>query len=529
MVFKQSKRPFSDDESCQLSYKHPRQLDFTSHLASFVGTCNDIPEKPHPSGEGYSNKSQGERHANYTFTEFSVAGDKEIESSAFGSVTSLPWVTCSTSEGDPALQISYSPSLFEHDHPSRALMQSDEIYSSLFEYCPRKLVSVGPDHQADVPLWGLDGTNNSCSSCMVDGDNGEKFMGTCIIPMPDADSSDGGKVGHGRTDCSCLDEDSVRCVRQHVIEAREKLRLLFGKERFMELGFCDMGEDVAGKWSEEEEQVFHEVVFSNPVSLGLNFWEHLSLVFPSKTKKDLFSYYFNVFMLRKRAEQNRSDPMNVDSDNDEWQGSEEDSDNGEWQGSENDEFAMSGDDGDSPVESLVDQGGIYNNDIHEEDYNDDEDGYNSYDNNDDISESHFNQKPSLGKPFDSAHPITQPSGNNNSQNGSEDQDIQDDSCTSYESQHNVADSYGPAHVAVMQESLIEKNHKHMHNKYINDSLEGVVDQGYTLEPCDAKFWDVRFFTGPKKDVDFLPTCNVIEEVFGEEALNNESRNDLSIS
>ncbi|KAI4326598.1 hypothetical protein MLD38_031894 [Melastoma candidum] len=84
-----------------------------------------------------------------------------------------------------------------------------------------------------------------------------------------------------------------------------------------------MGEPVAEKWTEEEENLFHEVIFSNPSSMGRKFWNGLSHAFPSRTKAEIVSYYFNVFMLRKRAEQNRFDPMNVDSDNDEWQANEE--------------------------------------------------------------------------------------------------------------------------------------------------------------------------------------------------------------
>lgn len=106
------------------------------------------------------------------------------------------------------------------------------------------------------------------------------------------------------------------------MEARQRLRETLGQDMFEKLGFCDMGEEVADKWSEDEEHAFDEVVLSYPASLDKNFWDHLSGIFPSRTKKDLVSYYFNVFMLRKRAEQNRFDPLNIDSDNDEWQRSE---------------------------------------------------------------------------------------------------------------------------------------------------------------------------------------------------------------
>lgn len=48
MVFKNNKRPYSEDESCHVSYK--RQLDFTSFEE--FGPCNNSPEKPNTSGNG---------------------------------------------------------------------------------------------------------------------------------------------------------------------------------------------------------------------------------------------------------------------------------------------------------------------------------------------------------------------------------------------------------------------------------------------------------------------------------------------
>lgn len=83
-----------------------------------------------------------------------------------------------------------------------------------------------------------------------------------------------------------------------------------------------MGEDVAHKWTTEE-HLFLEVVLSNPASLVKNFWVVLPLFFLPEVKNELVSCCFNVFMLRKRAEQNWLDPLNVDSDDDVWQGSDD--------------------------------------------------------------------------------------------------------------------------------------------------------------------------------------------------------------
>ncbi|XP_076928656.1 uncharacterized protein LOC143592672 [Bidens hawaiensis] len=62
---------------------------------------------------------------------------------------------------------------------------------------------------------------------------------------------------------------------------------------------------------------------------GKNLWQKLAETFPSRTNQEIVSYYFNVFVLQRRAEQNTFDLMNADSDDDELQvsdPSEEDDD-----------------------------------------------------------------------------------------------------------------------------------------------------------------------------------------------------------
>eukprot|EP00268_Persea_americana_P041574 TRINITY_DN414_c0_g1_i2.p1 TRINITY_DN414_c0_g1~~TRINITY_DN414_c0_g1_i2.p1 ORF type:complete len:456 (-),score=145.70 TRINITY_DN414_c0_g1_i2:776-2143(-) len=453
-------------------------------------------------------------------------------------------------------------------------VESEETLSSLASYPHRKLVSIGPDHQADVPVWASDGvrkatsyfhlaTQSACDSdagapfppslsvpsshIMLD-DKEEQLMGTCVIPMSEVDSSgcNSEKVGHGRDDCSCPDEGSVRCVRQHVKEAREKLSAALGQERFVELGFCEMGEDVAQKWSQEEERVFNEVVFSNPASLGRNFWDNLSVVFPTRTKKELVSYYFNVFMLRRRAEQNRLDPLNIDSDNDEWQASDD-----------GDEFANTEEDeDDSVVETPADQDNIvYNEDAHEDVYHEDDDEDDDGDDGgddggnggatgnvavveDDVGGLNdfpelqaFFSKPSSHKSLDCHSSVpTDHLASDGLQNGSAEQDVQDDSCTSYECLHGGAVSSGPSDAAATQKQEVGTDHMILNNECGNASLGAMVDHGYVLEACDAKVWDFGFFTSSKSHVDFLPTCSMIEEVFRNEMWNdNEVRDDPPIS
>ena len=195
------------------------------------------------------------------------------------------------------------------------------------------------------------------------------------------------------------------------MDAREGLRRSLGQDQFQESGLCEMGEDIAQRWTDGEEQLFQRVVFSNSVSSGKNFWDYLPHALPSKTSKELVSYYFNVFMLRKRALQNRSDMLHVDSDDDE-------SPHGPVETEQESE--------DSAVESPVRVQNMHNfeytEDVHEE-----------------SEGEQFHESSSPEKIIDNGQTHLE----TNPENILADIDIQDESCTSFESQHNGAhDSNG---------------------------------------------------------------------------------------
>lgn len=201
--------------------------------------------------------------------------------------------------------------------PPRPCSPVETLYSFLLDQPARKQVPIGSDHQAKIPEW-----EGSHESLEAEASGTSKLSGTCVIPMPalDTPANIDGIVGKGREFCVCQDRGSIRCVRQHVKEAREKMVKVFGFEKFRDLGFCEMGEVVAQRWSDEDAILFHEVVYSNPVTLGRNFWNHLEAALFSRTKHEIVSFYFNVFVLRRRATQNRSMILDIDSDDDEWHG-----------------------------------------------------------------------------------------------------------------------------------------------------------------------------------------------------------------
>ncbi|KAK1274186.1 AT-rich interactive domain-containing protein 2 [Acorus gramineus] len=453
MVFKHNKRSYQDDETYQLGHKHPRQEDYICHLSSFdeILPFGEIPGKLNFSGEESFHASHYEdRFVNNNRSELPpVAAQKILVNDA----------SCVMHE--------VMPNITQEDvRLERPTISPDHQVGVQFQWGPiesrhRKFVPIGPDHQVDIPEWvphADDATN--------------MFLETPVVPMSDTLSKDTSDIGLGGKDCGCLDEGSIRCVRQHISEAKGELMRTLGLERFRDLGFFDMGEGVSERWTEEEEHAFHEVVFSNPVSMGKNFWDYLVLVFPSRSYRELVSYYFNVFMLQKRARQNRIVSLNIDSDDDEWQ----QSDQNEILASEDD------DDDDSVVESP-----------HDSDLDDDCDHSIDIDDNDDDECTLYH--------------VTEGQGKKNIQDGGE-----DDSCTSYETEHQGSDCLDPA----------DKDHKRFHGgESRNNALSGEPEHEYVLGPCDLREWDVDYMCLQKVEMDFLPTYNMIEEVFGKGAWDDD--------
>ncbi|PON40778.1 ELM2 domain protein [Parasponia andersonii] len=444
-----NKRPFNDEDSCEVALKHPRQLECVNELAPFVDIVPSLnaPQKSF-SGDNSFNKCQdGEGFSSDFITEVSKQ-TKESENGVSGSISHCLWVNNGMFEADARLEtaahLSLFPEYFEHGDRLRGLLQSDDTFASPVDYSPEKLVPIGPGHQAYVPEW--DQRVSKLSDHQTDPQNqvlhgsgldlvvnaDEEKMGTCVISMPKPEVSLHycSQDGASRNDCMCIDEGSVRCVRQHVMEAREKLKENIGARPFEELGFCDMGEEVAKRWTEEEEHIFHEVILTNPSTVGKNFWDHLSMAFPSRKTKDLVSYYFNVFILRKRAGQNRFDQLNIDSDNDEWEKTE-----------------LGGlDDEDSVVESPADQeASAYCQQDNLEDCHEDLEDANEVDDcehgADLVCRVGTDEEDGGDVDNGSGADVKDSPGNSEinllgkiPSNNREDSDVQDDSCTSYEYQ-----------------------------------------------------------------------------------------------
>ena len=208
-------------------------------------------------------------------------------------------------EGD----LDRTPSPHTEERAEKQLLDSSDAHSGL-DGCATVRIPLGPSHQAKVPEWtGMPSESDS------------KWLGTRIWPSEKVNSRlliERDPIGKGRQDsCGCSVPGSVECVRFHIAEKRAKVKLELGKA-FNEWSFDKTGEEVRRLWTEEEEKKFKDVVQSNPSSSSDGyFWDHIFRSFPKRSRADLVSYYFNVFLLQRRGYQNRHTPDNIDSDDDE--------------------------------------------------------------------------------------------------------------------------------------------------------------------------------------------------------------------
>jgi hypothetical protein len=209
--------------------------------------------------------------------------------------------------------------LFENKKPGS---QSSSGYSDrtpsphaekqLLDSATSKRILVGPSHQAEVPEW----TGPNLES-------DPKWLGIQVWPSSVAVSSrfliERDPIGKGRQDsCGCAVPGSLECVRFHIAERKEKVKLELGVA-FYHWHFDKVGEDVRRWWTYEDEGKFWQVIQSNPPSSERYFWDHISEAFPNKSRETLVSYYFNVYLWQRIAYHSRHTPDDIDSDDDESQ------------------------------------------------------------------------------------------------------------------------------------------------------------------------------------------------------------------
>lgn len=176
------------------------------------------------------------------------------------------------------------------------------------EYQGRYGVPVGILFQVDVPEW-----------TGVVSESDSKWLGTRVWPSGSVEHksiTEKEPIGKGRQySCSCQMPGSTECVRFHIAEERLNLKLELGAAFYI-WKFDKMGEEVRLSWKEKEEKKFKAIVKLNPPSLDKSFWDEIYKFFRNRSREELVSYYFNVFILQRRSYQNRVTPNDINSDDD---------------------------------------------------------------------------------------------------------------------------------------------------------------------------------------------------------------------
>ncbi|XP_078427612.1 AT-rich interactive domain-containing protein 1-like [Wolffia australiana] len=167
--------------------------------------------------------------------------------------------------------------------------------------CRRSQIRVGPKFQANCPEWRARLPKNSSDAIA------EKFQGERLWPLgkPTRRYTN---CRRWQTQCCCARPGSMDCARWHIKEKRHQLRLELGPA-FSSLGFDQMGEVVALSWSSAEEEKFMAAARLTQPTL-----DRVFPFIPSKTRREVVSYYFNVFILRLRGYQNRVTMAEASSD-----------------------------------------------------------------------------------------------------------------------------------------------------------------------------------------------------------------------
>ncbi|CAA3006257.1 Hypothetical predicted protein [Olea europaea subsp. europaea] len=206
--------------------------------------------------------------------------------------------------GSESLSSDSRSSEYPADKHSDSMVYSVALWGN---YQCRKRIPLGPLFQANIPEFT--GKTNEIDST---------WLGTRIWPLEKCENKgvliERDRIGKGRQDsCGCEFPGSVECVKFHVSQKSSRLKLELCSA-FEGWKFDSMGEKVAICWTKEEQNRFQDMLKLNPLSQDKYFWDELLKLLPRKDKEALLSYYFNVFLLRRRGYQNRISPSNVDSD-----------------------------------------------------------------------------------------------------------------------------------------------------------------------------------------------------------------------
>ncbi|KAG9140636.1 hypothetical protein Leryth_006837 [Lithospermum erythrorhizon] len=184
---------------------------------------------------------------------------------------------------------------------------SEHLWFDDEKFSDKGSIQVGPEFQANVPEWNGETEESD-----------PKWSGSRIWPIGTKGRNmhliEREQIGKGRQDsCGCQFPGSSECVGFHISEKRDRVKLELGPA-YYGWKFDQMGEEYTHLWTREEEKRFHDAVKTLPFSYGHRLFKELQKIFPEKNMASLVRYYFNVLILQRRANQNRTSPYDIDSD-----------------------------------------------------------------------------------------------------------------------------------------------------------------------------------------------------------------------
>ncbi|KAG2262504.1 hypothetical protein Bca52824_069583 [Brassica carinata] len=162
----------------------------------------------------------------------------------------------------------------------------------------KAVIPVGAVFQAEIPIWIAPTKKGKFYGSPGDSDT-LRWLGTGVWPTYSLKKkAHYKKVGEGRKDtCSSSRKDIGRA--------------------FYTWKFDQMGEEVgSNSWTAKEEQKFKALVKDNPLPIKKGFWKLASKALPGKSEKDLTSYYYNVFLIKRMRLLAKSPADHIDSDDD---------------------------------------------------------------------------------------------------------------------------------------------------------------------------------------------------------------------
>ncbi|XP_047317625.1 AT-rich interactive domain-containing protein 1-like [Impatiens glandulifera] len=194
---------------------------------------------------------------------------------------------------------------------SKPILHKEPDTPSWFDFinddCTKLVIPVGPRFQAEIP----DLTGPPLGAQL-------RWLGTKDWPINVRKSETRACIiGKGRTDfCTCTMPGTIECVNHHILNKRKQLQADLGPA-FQKWRFDEMGEDVSKLWNMQEQMKFINLVKTNPISQGKCFLKQAPESFPSRSRKAIVGYYFNVYIPRRISLQTRLGCKTIDTDEDE--------------------------------------------------------------------------------------------------------------------------------------------------------------------------------------------------------------------